>query len=61
MTVGTSDREEQDRRHHILQWTRFMIIHLEETDEARYLTYEAALERLRDLLDVELIRVRESR
>lgn len=54
------DREERERRHHILQWTRFMVLHLEGTDEVRHLSYTDALARLRDPIDGELASVRSS-
>jgi hypothetical protein len=57
MTIETIDREEQERRRHIRQWARFMITHLEGTDEARYLSYTQSLARLRDLIELELARV----
>jgi hypothetical protein len=48
------DREERERRRHIQQWARLMIVHLEGTDEAGYYSYTEALTRLRDLVDAEL-------
>ena len=51
------DREEQERRRHIRQWARFMITHLEGSDDAQFLSYREALVRLRGLIEAELVRV----
>lgn len=53
--------QEQERRRHIRQWTRFMITHLERTEpeDVRHYSYIEALERLRELIDQELARVKE--
>ena len=57
MITKTIDREEQERRRHIRQWARFMVTHLEGTDDAKFLSYTEALVRLRELIDIELDRV----
>ena len=57
MTTATIDREERERRRHIRQWARFMVTHLERSDEAKFLSYTEALVRLRELIDAELARV----
>lgn len=53
------DREEKERREHIRTWAKFMIVHLErsEFDGFGY-TYTETLERLKELIDGELDRVR---
>lgn len=52
-------QEKQERRRHIRQWARFMISHLAECepDETRHYTYLQALQRLRDLVQVEIAAV----
>ena len=49
------DREEMERRRHLCHWATFMIMHLEgrESAQPRY-EVRTALERLRELIDVEL-------
>jgi hypothetical protein len=51
------DRDERERRRHIRQWARFMITHLEKTEESSDLSFQEALVRLRELIDLELARV----
>ncbi len=51
-------REEQERRRHIRQWARLMIVHLERSDfDANHYSYVETLERLRELVDRELQQV----
>lgn len=61
MSMEILDREEEERRKHIWQWAGFMITHLEGSDEGRHLPYTDSLERLCELLQAELARVREGR
>jgi hypothetical protein len=51
--------DERERREHIRRWARMMIVHLERSEfDARQEGYAPTLERLRDLLQREIDRVR---
>lgn len=52
------DLEERERRRMIQRWARFMIIHLDRSEfDAKHYSYTQALERLQELIELELRRV----
>ena len=52
-------QDERERREHIRRWARMMIVHLERSEfDNRSEGYVPTLERLRDLLQREIARVR---